>query len=274
MGAFSTEPSQEATAAWLTSPERRAALVIAHPAHEIRVLHWLMLTRPRAYVLTQGARSGHDGTRRQASDRMIAALGACVAPWGGAWDKDIYNFVMKGDAAPFIALTDELTLDLIARETDLVVADGWQYYNLAHDLTHLMARIAALRASTALKREIVLVDYPVVPDELAPHATHGRAIATLELTADHVAQKRAAITAIPDIAHEAMEIEQTEGDLAHAREVLQQPLPLEQLLATPSAKPHYESFGEERVAAGIYKDVVRWSHVSAICNALAKHYGL
>ena len=62
--------------------------------------------------------------------------------------------------------------------------------------------------------------------------------------------------------------------IVHAREVFQQPLPLGQLLAPPSAKPHYESFGEERVAAGIYTDVVRWSHVSAICNALAKHYGL
>lgn len=274
MGAFSTEPSQEATAAWLTSPERRAALVIAHPAHEIRVLHWMMLTRPRAYVLTQGARSGRDGTRRQASERMIAALGSSVAPWGGAWDKDLYASVMAGDSAPFIALTDELTLDLIAQETDLVVADGWQYYNLAHDLAHLMARIAALRASTALKRDIVLVDYPVVPDELAPNATPGRALATFELTADHVAQKRAAIVAIPDIAHEAMEIEKTEGERAHAREVLQQPLPLSQLLAPPAAKPHYESFGEERVAAGIYKDVVRWSHVSKVCNALAMHYGL
>lgn len=234
----------------------------------------MTLTRARAYMLTQGARSGRDGTRRQASAHMIAACGGSVAPWGGAWDKDLYNAVMSGDATPFLNLTDALTEDFVKHEIDLVVADAWQYYNLAHDLAHVMARIAALRAGRQLGRDIVLVDYPVVPGDLAPNAEHGLALATLELNPEHVAQKRAFITAIPDIAHEAIEIEETEGERAHAHEILQEPLPLQLLLAAPKAKPHYEAFGEERVKAGIYKDVVRWSHVSRICNALADRYGL
>ena len=64
--------------------------------------------------------------------------------------------------------------DFVRREIDLVVMDAWQYYNVAHDLTHLMARMAAERASAQLGRRIPVVDYPTVPDELAPGAPLSR----------------------------------------------------------------------------------------------------
>jgi hypothetical protein len=38
-------------------PDGRAALVIAHPGHELRALHWLRLSRPCVFVLTDGSGS-------------------------------------------------------------------------------------------------------------------------------------------------------------------------------------------------------------------------
>src|SRR5207253_5484219 len=35
-------------------PGGRAALVIAHPGHELRVYHWLRLARPSVFILTDG----------------------------------------------------------------------------------------------------------------------------------------------------------------------------------------------------------------------------
>jgi hypothetical protein len=59
----------------LPSLDPAAALVVAHPGHELRVHHWLELTRPFVIVLTDG--SGHSGQSRLASTtRVLAAAGA------------------------------------------------------------------------------------------------------------------------------------------------------------------------------------------------------
>src|SRR6266699_30347 len=52
-----------------TFPGRRAALVIAHPGHELRVHAWVELAQPLAFVLTDG--SGHTGQSRLASTSRL-----------------------------------------------------------------------------------------------------------------------------------------------------------------------------------------------------------
>lgn len=255
-------------AAWLTDPDRRAALVVAHPAHEIRVLHWLSLVRPRTYILTQGSRSGADTTRRRASERLIESRGAHVAAWAGAWDRDIYNMLLEGVHSDLLKWTDDLAADFIARETDLVVADSWQLYNVAHDITYVIAHLAAERAARALGRAVTLLTYPVVSPALAAAVTFSPPVATLHLGAAAIGAKRAAINVIPDIALEAAEIDRTEGELAHTHESFHAPVSLAHTLRTPSETPLYERFGEDRVRAGTYFEVVRWAHVQAACDAL------
>lgn len=234
----------------------------------MRVLQWLSQTRARTFILTQGSRSGNDTARRRASEQLIASCGGAVADWGGVWDKDFYQLVLKGEAAPFVQWTDELAEDFVRREVDLVVTDAWQYYNVAHDLTHLMARLAAERASAVLGREIAFLDYLVVPDELTPGAPPARVVATLQLDAQQAAAKHAAVAAVADVAGEAAEIEDVEGADSYAREVFREPLALSALLETPAQKPLYEQFGEQRVKSNIYFNVIRWQHVFAICQAV------
>jgi hypothetical protein len=252
----------------MASAQRRAALVVAHPAHEMRILQWLSQTRPRAYVLTQGSRSGTDTSRRRASEDLINASGATMSGWGGVWDRELYTFVLRGDAAPFRQWTNELTDDFVRREVDVVVADAWQFYNVAHDLTHLMARLAAARASAALGRPIALFDYPVVPDAMAPGACLQRVAATLNLSDAQAKAKQAAASAVADIVGDVADIEAVEGGEAFAREVFREPPALDALLQAPRETPLYERFGEQRVQSNIYFDVIRWRHVSAICEAL------
>lgn len=257
--------------AWLTDPARRAALVIAHPAHEIRVLHWLMSVRPHVYILTQGSRSGADSARREASELLITAQGAKIAKtWGGAWDRDLYDMLLDGQYDKLLKWADDLTADFIGHEVDLVVADSWQHYNVAHDITYTLARLAVQRARDALGRDITLVTYPVVPPTLAPGAPLAAAVATLRLPSPSVATKIGALGLIPGIASEASDINAAEGADAHMYEAFHNALPLEQLLQTPTQTPLYEVFGEERVRAGIYTDVVRWPHLLRACEALVQ----
>lgn len=253
---------------WMASAARRAALVIAHPAHEIRVLQWFSQTRAHAYVLTQGSRSGTETTRRRASENLINAVGGIMSGWGGVWDRDLYRDLLNGAAEPFERWTEELADDFVRREVDVVVADAWQFYNVAHDLTHLMARLAAARASATLGRAVAFFDYPVVPDAMAPGMPVQRAAATLSLSNTEAMAKKKAVAAVADIVGDAADVEAVEGGDAFAREVFREPPTLEMLVRTPRETPLYERFGEQRVQSNIYYDVIRWSHVSAICDAL------
>jgi hypothetical protein len=266
----STSSSNTALADWAADPARRAALVIAHPAHELRLLQWLSRVRPHVYTLTQGSRSGVNPERRRASDHLIASCGGTVSPWGYAWDRDLYGHLLEGDPSHFIRWARELENDFVRREVDLVVADAWQFYNVAHDLTHHMARLAARRAAARLGREIVLLDYPVLPESLAPGSPAATEIAEIRLSAAQVADKRALIASVPDIAGEAAELETHEGGDCHAREILRQPPALTTLLARPTETPLYEQFGEQRVQSNIYFNVIRWTHVYAICQSLMR----
>src|SRR5438552_300306 len=73
-----------------TLPGCRAALVIAHPGHELRVHAWVELARPLAFVLTDG--SGHTGQSRLAStSRLLERTGAAPGGiYGRLTDRALY----------------------------------------------------------------------------------------------------------------------------------------------------------------------------------------
>ncbi len=267
----SVPPKGSDFAAWITDPARRAALVIAHPAHEIRVLHWLSRVRPHTYILTQGSRSGADSARRQASECLIEAQGATIAKtWGGAWDRDLYDMLLRGEYATLFGWADELAADFVARNVDVVVADNWQHYNVAHDLTYVLALLATERAGSVLGREIMLVTYPVVPTALTHGAPSAVLAADVRLPDSAAAVKTAAIAQTPGVASESSDIDAAEGADAYLFETFHHALPLAEVLQTPRETPLYEVFGEQRVRAGIYTDVLRWSHLLRACEALAQ----
>lgn len=262
------EAESEIARRMLTS-DVRDALVIAHPAHELRVYEWLRRARPVVYLLAAGSRSGLSQERRLASAALIEAAGARVGSlFGDMLDRDIYSNLLLSIHAPLLAWTAVLTDDFVRDEIEVVVVDAWQAYNVAHDLTHLMARIAAENARRITGRPILVAEYPVVTDT-APVGGR-REIASLSLSAAEMHRKAALVGAYPGIESEVSQIEDLEGGAHMAVETFREPLPLEELLLQPSTPPHYESFGEARVAAGIYPDVIRWRHVALAVDELLR----
>lgn len=76
---------------------QKAALVIGHPGHELRVHHWLEKARPLVLVLTDG--SGHLSAGRL--DRTAAVLaGADASPaanfFGKTSDRELYRAILTG----------------------------------------------------------------------------------------------------------------------------------------------------------------------------------
>ena len=100
----------------------RAALVIAHPGHELRVHGWLEQARPEVFVLTDG--SGHTGRSRLAStSRLLARAGArpgCI--YARLTDRDLYATLLDGQLDVFVRLAVELGEALAHSEVHVLQA--------------------------------------------------------------------------------------------------------------------------------------------------------
>src|ERR1044072_9118428 len=85
----------------------RAALIVAHPGHELRVHGWLEEARPRVRVLTDG--SGRTrGSRLDSTTGILEAAGAAPGPvYGEMSDAELYAAVLDYDHPRFTRVVDE-----------------------------------------------------------------------------------------------------------------------------------------------------------------------
>lgn len=251
------------------SNERRSALIIAHPGHELRIFGWFEQARPLLGVLTTGSRSGYD-SRFAYTAALAAQVGAGVSPLSGCYrDRDIYQAILAGDPTPFVDWTEKLTGELAAHQPECIVVDGWQMYNVTHDLVHLMARLAAGRTAARLGRPIEVFEFAVVPNALAADVPPGNLAFRHELDDAAFERKMAAARGYQDVQKEIDEIIVLEGADASRSELFRHVAPLNSILSSIQEVVPYESYGEQRVSAGIYHDVIRWnSHVRPLIESL------
>jgi hypothetical protein len=131
----------------------------------------------------------------------------------------------------FADWASELTNALVDLGPELVVADGWQFYNVAHDLTHLMARLAVERAGRQLGRNIELVEFDVAPRNLGEMPPQGPEAFRVEL--DDVAFLRKQTQANrPEIREEFTNLVAFEGLPAQRTEVFRKPLELGTIMSS------------------------------------------
>src|SRR5258707_11413491 len=104
--------------------DRPAALVIAHPGHELRVYHWLSLARPVVFVLTDG--SGRCGkSRLYRTQQILNALGARAGTiFGRLTDAEIYSAILNSEVDLFAGLAEDLAGALWEGRVGYVVGDA------------------------------------------------------------------------------------------------------------------------------------------------------
>jgi hypothetical protein len=151
-------------------PGRRAALVVAHPSHELRIHGWLEWACPRVFVLTDGsgrARQPRLDWTTGVLDRAGVQRGSI---YGRLTDLEVYAALLERDFALFISLTEELADELLIHQIDYVVGDASEGHNVAHDVCRLMIDTAVALASQRSERRIANYDFIVVgrPDECPP----------------------------------------------------------------------------------------------------------
>jgi hypothetical protein len=248
---------------------RRAALVVAHPGHELRVYGWLEATRPLVFVMTDGSgRTGH--SRLQSTARIINAVGASAGPVFGRFsDQSVYQATLRHDYGFFTALARELADQFVRERIDYAAGDAEEGYNTAHDICRLVINAAVEMASRERGIELGNYDFLLTgrPEE-CPDLLRPRAI-WLRLDDATVGRKLTAADNYPELASEVEAAIRENGASAFRVECLRPAVGDGGAGRFAAEKPYYERYGEQQVAAGHYETVIRYrEHVLPIAEAL------
>jgi hypothetical protein len=246
-------------------------LVIGHPGHELRVLGWLGAARPLVAVITDGG-GFHDDPRIHLTRDLVQRLGGRPAPlFGSVTDKAFYAALIGGDLGFFEALAERLADLMVTAGVGEVVGDAIEGYSPTHDVCRLVIDAAVARAAPRLDRPIANRAFRLtgVPGEGGE--TGGEAI---RLSPQGVEAKLASVRAYAEavggtLLAEVEELLATHGAGALAVERLEPPRTEEALAEFAAAKPFYETYGEKKVAAGQYAQVLRFrDHVAPVAARL------
>jgi hypothetical protein len=248
---------------------RRAALLVAHPGHELRVHHWMELSQPLVLVLTDG--TGHTGKSRVSSTlRVLQGAGARAGSVCGRFtDAEFYSFMLRGDRALVAALLRETARILEGEGIEVLVHDAIEGYNPSHDLCWHFAGAAALLAERSAGRDVHRFDFLLTgpPDECPRSLWPGAVRISLDKAA--LARKLAAAETYPEL---KMELETALGNFGPAAFATEWLRPAQDAVvdfADSEGTPFYERHGESRRASGLYSDVIRRKlHVLPLAKSL------
>lgn len=273
----------------------RAALIIAHPGHELRVHGWLEEALPTVCVLTDG--SGRtQRSRLDSTTRILEAAGTVHGPvYGAMSDVELYTAALEHDHSPFTRVVEEVAGMLLREQIDHVVGDAEEGYNPAHDVCRLVVNAAVRLVNLTSRRQIANYDFTLVaPPGHCPEALRADSI-RLDLDEAALARKLSAARNYPELQAEVEAALSGSGsvglqkhpDLARRAgsdfdsagvpdfgvEWLRR---VDERRETPAPfagrLPFYEEYGERQVAAGHYARVLRYrEHVLPLAAALKSH---
>jgi hypothetical protein len=259
----------------VSGAHRRVALVVAHPGHELRVHHWLELTQPVVFVLTDG--SGHTGQSRVASTTgVLAAAGARPGSiYGRFTDARLYALMKDGDPAPFLGLARELAAAFSALEVGVVAGDALEGFNPSHDLCRYILNVAVTLMRQHTGRAPENYDFLLDGDpRFRPQGTGAAVLVDLDDGA--LQRKLAAATGYVELKAETAAALERFGSGAFRTECLRPVLDLREGIDRLEIEPPaYERFGELRVRDGHYDEVIRYREtIQPLVRALWSEAGL
>lgn len=243
--------------------------MIAHPGHELRVHHWLEVAAPRVFVLTDG--SGHAGVSRLSSTtRLLERAGAIPGTiYGRFTDRELYRALLGKDWDRFAALADELAAALDAAGIEDVAGDAVEGFNPSHDVCRLLLNAALLRLAATTGRRPRSFEIPLESSPEECPAADLEAAIRLRLDDDALARKLAAAAGYPEMAAEVERAFALHGRAPFAVECLRPVRYGLEIGGRFAHPPYYETYGERQVAAGLYRDVIRFrEHLAPLAAAL------
>jgi len=250
------------------SSNARAALVIAHPGHELMIHGWLELARPLVFVLTDG--SGRTNrSRLDSTTKILGQAGAkpgCI--YGRLSDHAAYAAILDHEFDLFIRLAKELAEALTTGQIDYVAGDAAEGYSPTHDVCRLIINVAVEIANRATARPLGNFAFYLRPRELdceepcaediylkLDEKAFARKIARAKGYAGLAAEVSAALNRNP--------IDAFRAECLHRVDMINEN-------NWDGQRRFYEEYGEQQVAQGYYERVLRYrEHIEPLARALA-----
>ena len=246
----------------------RAALVVAHPGHELTLTGWLEMARPTVFVITDG--SGQLGrSRLHSTTKVLLKTGARPGSlYGHFSDREVYEAMLRGEAGLFLRMALELADWIALTNVDYVVGDSAEGYNPMHDMCRIIVGVAVEIASRR-RRPVDNYEYVVTGPRDDCGARRCRGTIRLRLDDDALGRKIEMALAYPELSGEVAAAVRKDGMEGFRHECLH---PVDNRASwTPvgEGKPFYEEHGEARVASGKYQRPVRYAeHIVPLRAAL------
>lgn len=244
-----------------------AAVIVAHPGHELLIYHWIERHQPLYCCLTDG--SGGSATSRLASStRLLERVGATPGPLYGRYpDKDVYRLLLDRRVDVFIGLAKELAAVLTSAGVDCVAGDAVEGFNPVHDVCRILVdgAVAMVRERTGrvIRNYDFVLDAP--PDGCPDPLRDGALVLRLDEAA--LGRKTTAALAYPEMRDEVQAALERFGRQAFAVECLR---PARTMTARFDREaPTYEGSGQIRVNEGLYREIIRYrEHVFPVLRAI------
>lgn len=272
--------------------EDRAALVIAHPGHELCIFGWLETVSPKVFVLTDG--SGRSGVSRLDSTTKILAQTSSQpgSIYGRFTDHAIYKAILDGDFPLFEHVVKELAEALVEADIEYVVGDAMEGYNPVHDVCRLIIDAAVDLAERASGRPIVNRDCLLFARHNAQPETQSAGAIMLTLDDAALTRKLGVARAHPELtsevdamldkkmfdglkrfpellAHFSNVVTDNMGEEAYRVECLRLARRPGWGEGTTGEVPFYERYGEGLVASGVYERSIRHrDHIMPLAEAI------
>jgi hypothetical protein len=246
----------------------RAALVVAHPGHELNLTGWLTMSQPSVFVMTDG--SGQLGRSRlhSTTKTLLRAGGRPGSIYGHLSDQEVYEAMLDQDLDLFLRLTFELADWICLDDIAYVVGDSAEGYNPTHDLCRTIVG-GAVELAARVRGPIGNYEYVITGPRI--DCVMGRCRGAIKLILDDQALERklAAARGYPELAGEVQSAVERHGIESFRHECLHPVDNRKSWTPERSSQPHYEIHGQSRVAAGKYQRAVSYAdHIAPLQAAL------
>ena len=249
---------------------RYAALVVAHPGHELKVFGWLNVSAPRVYVITDG--SGGGTPRLSSTAKLLNQAGAVPDEcFGAISDAEIYCAIVEKRLPVFLGIVDALAASFARNDIDFVAGDAIEGFNPTHDICRALVNAAVAIAQRATGRIIANYEFCLTEWEQHCQEIHDQRCLHLRLEDRLLRRKLRSAAEYTELKAEIEQAIALRGEEYFRVECLRKvTCPFPELEPVP--KPYYELFGEARVAQGKYESVIRYAqHMLPILKAVRAH---
>ncbi|OXG03077.1 hypothetical protein BC749_1011137 [Flavobacterium araucananum] len=248
--------------------EKKTALIIGHPGHELRAYTYIKKYKPDVFILTDGSGSSN-ASRIHQSIKLLDSIGAKFQDSIKVFtDKELYNIVLEQDLSEISIYMDSLKNIIIKNNYDVIVGDALEGFNPTHDICrYLINGILSAISSDDSSKAILNYDFVLdsAPNNISIDDNAGGL--SLRLSDEEFYMKMEAAMNYPELKYEVETAVNKYGKEVFLWESFGKVSDLNQISNWNTSKPYYEQFGEKRVKEGAYSTVITFEkHIKPIAE--------